>query len=109
MIEFAAALPSATPPSCVQRPGFSDSSAANLQRAFSQALACLTYAFRTNRSARRAVASVHIEGITPEAVVKYLFGKHHIFTTPIVHEEFQGLRPPIRQRTDSPWRTGSFL
>jgi hypothetical protein len=25
-------------------------------------------------------------------VTKYLFDKHHIFTVPIVHEEFQGIR-----------------
>jgi isopenicillin-N epimerase len=25
-------------------------------------------------------------------VTKYLFDKHHIFTTPIMHEEFQGIR-----------------
>ncbi|MFL6514187.1 MAG: aminotransferase class V-fold PLP-dependent enzyme [Chthoniobacterales bacterium] len=39
-----------------------------------------------------AIANVHIEGTTPAAVQKYLFDKHRIFTTPIVHEEFQGLR-----------------
>src|SRR2546422_1670867 len=39
-----------------------------------------------------AIANVHIEGTTPDAVVKYLFDKHHIFTVPIVHEEFQGIR-----------------
>src|SRR5438477_1191101 len=39
-----------------------------------------------------AIANVHIDGTNPEAVVKYLFDKHHIFTTPIVHEEFQGIR-----------------
>jgi isopenicillin-N epimerase len=39
-----------------------------------------------------AIANVHIEGTKPDAVVKYLFDKHHIFTTPIVHEEFQGIR-----------------
>jgi isopenicillin-N epimerase len=39
-----------------------------------------------------AIANVYIEGTTPDAVVKYLFDKHHIFTTPIVHEEFQGIR-----------------
>jgi len=39
-----------------------------------------------------AVANVQIEGTKPEEVQKYLFDKHHIFTTPIVHEEFQGLR-----------------
>jgi isopenicillin-N epimerase len=39
-----------------------------------------------------AIANVQIEGTNPEAVVKYLFDKHHIFTTPIIHEEFQGIR-----------------
>src|SRR5438270_11796817 len=39
-----------------------------------------------------AIANVHIEGTKPDDVVKYLFDKHHIFTTPIVHEEFQGIR-----------------
>src|SRR5690349_10878702 len=39
-----------------------------------------------------AIANVHVEGTDPKAVTKYLFDKHHIFTVPIVHEEFQGLR-----------------
>jgi isopenicillin-N epimerase len=39
-----------------------------------------------------AIANVQIEGTNPEAVVKYLFDKHHIFTTPIMHAEFQGIR-----------------
>jgi len=39
-----------------------------------------------------AIANVHIEGTNPEAVVKHLFDKHRIFTVPIMHEEFQGLR-----------------
>ena len=39
-----------------------------------------------------AIANVQIEGTNPEAVAKYLFDKHHIFTVAIVHEEFQGLR-----------------
>src|SRR5258707_1085739 len=39
-----------------------------------------------------AIANVHIDGTNPEAVTKYLFDKHHIFTVPIVHEEFQGIR-----------------
>src|SRR5881628_1907743 len=39
-----------------------------------------------------AIANVHIEGTSPEAVTKYLFDKHHIFAVPIMHEEFQGLR-----------------
>lgn len=39
-----------------------------------------------------AIANVHIEGANPETVVKYLFDKHHIFTVPIMHQEFQGIR-----------------
>src|SRR6195256_4442465 len=39
-----------------------------------------------------AIANVHIEGLDQGAIGSYLFSKHHIFTTPIVHEEFQGLR-----------------
>jgi selenocysteine lyase/cysteine desulfurase len=39
-----------------------------------------------------AIANVQIEGISPEAIGKHLFSKHHIFVTPIMHEEFQGLR-----------------
>ena len=39
-----------------------------------------------------AIANVHIEGSNPSAVGSFLFSKHHIFTTPIVHEEFQGIR-----------------
>ena len=35
---------------------------------------------------------MQIEGTNTEAVVNYLFDKHHIFTTPIIHEEFQGIR-----------------
>ena len=46
--------------------------------------------FDSNQSC--AIANVQIEGTTPEAVAKYLFSKHHIFTVAIVHEEFQGLR-----------------
>jgi isopenicillin-N epimerase len=39
-----------------------------------------------------AIANVHIEGTNPNDVVKYLFEKYHILTTPIVHDEFQGIR-----------------
>ena len=39
-----------------------------------------------------AIANVQIEGTDPKAVAKYLFDKHHIFTMPIMHEEFQGIR-----------------
>ena len=39
-----------------------------------------------------AIANVRIDGTDPKAVTKYLFDKHHIFTVPIIHEEFQGIR-----------------
>ena len=39
-----------------------------------------------------AIGNVHIEGTDPKAVTKYLFEKHHIFTVPIIHDEFQGIR-----------------
>jgi selenocysteine lyase/cysteine desulfurase len=39
-----------------------------------------------------AIANVNIEGIKPTDIGSYLFSKHHIFTTPIIHEEFQGIR-----------------
>jgi selenocysteine lyase/cysteine desulfurase len=39
-----------------------------------------------------AIANVNIEGVNPAAIVSYLFDKHRIFTTPIIHEEFQGIR-----------------
>ncbi len=39
-----------------------------------------------------AIANVQIEGMDPGKIGSYLFSKHHIFTTPIVHEEFSGVR-----------------
>jgi selenocysteine lyase/cysteine desulfurase len=39
-----------------------------------------------------AIANVQIEGMNPAAMGNYLFATHRIFTTPIIHEEFQGLR-----------------
>src|SRR5688500_8646612 len=39
-----------------------------------------------------AIANVQIEGINPSAIGTYLFAQHRIFTTPIIHEEFQGIR-----------------
>jgi len=39
-----------------------------------------------------AIANVEVVGIEPTAIGSYLFNKHHIFTTPILHEEFKGLR-----------------
>ncbi|HWY52047.1 MAG TPA: aminotransferase class V-fold PLP-dependent enzyme [Chthoniobacterales bacterium] len=46
--------------------------------------------FDSNQSC--AIANVHIDGTDPKAVTKYLFDKHHIFTVPIVHDEFLGIR-----------------
>ncbi|MCA1573420.1 MAG: aminotransferase class V-fold PLP-dependent enzyme [Acidobacteria bacterium] len=39
-----------------------------------------------------AIANIHIEGTDPSAIASYLFDKHRIFTTPIIHDEFQGIR-----------------
>ena len=39
-----------------------------------------------------AIANVQVEGMDQGAIGSYLFSKHHIFTTPIVHEEFTGIR-----------------
>src|SRR6187431_1265272 len=39
-----------------------------------------------------AIANVNIAGIDPTAIGSYLFNKHRVFTTPIVHEEFKGIR-----------------
>ena len=39
-----------------------------------------------------AIANVKVEGLDPTAIGSYLFAKHRIFTTPIVHEEFKGIR-----------------
>jgi isopenicillin-N epimerase len=39
-----------------------------------------------------AIANVQIEGINPSKIGSYLFDKHRIFTTPIIHEEFEGIR-----------------
>ncbi|HKO41720.1 MAG TPA: aminotransferase class V-fold PLP-dependent enzyme [Pyrinomonadaceae bacterium] len=39
-----------------------------------------------------AIATVAIEGTDPGAIGSYLFNKHRIFVTPIIHQEFQGLR-----------------
>jgi selenocysteine lyase/cysteine desulfurase len=39
-----------------------------------------------------AIANVKVEGIEPTAIGSYLFNKHRVFTTPIVHEEFKGIR-----------------
>ncbi|MEZ5345285.1 MAG: aminotransferase class V-fold PLP-dependent enzyme [Pyrinomonadaceae bacterium] len=39
-----------------------------------------------------AIANVRIDGIDPTEIGNYLFSKHKIFTTPIVHDEFTGIR-----------------
>ncbi len=39
-----------------------------------------------------AIANVDIEGVDPVKLGNYLFDKHRIFTTPIIHDEFRGLR-----------------
>lgn len=39
-----------------------------------------------------AIANVAIEGINPPDIGNYLMSTHKIFTTPIIHDEFRGLR-----------------
>ena len=39
-----------------------------------------------------AIGTVEIEGLDPIAVGQHLFNDHRIFVTPIVHDEFKGLR-----------------
>jgi isopenicillin-N epimerase len=39
-----------------------------------------------------AIANVQLAGMNPSAIGSYLFDKHRIFTTPIIHDEFQGIR-----------------
>ncbi|HVF30667.1 MAG TPA: aminotransferase class V-fold PLP-dependent enzyme [Pyrinomonadaceae bacterium] len=39
-----------------------------------------------------AIANFKVEGVDPVALGSYLMSKHKIFTTPIVHEEFKGIR-----------------
>ena len=39
-----------------------------------------------------AIANVNVAGVDPTAIGSYLFAKHRIFTTPIVHDEFVGIR-----------------
>ncbi|MEK6565325.1 MAG: aminotransferase class V-fold PLP-dependent enzyme [Bacteroidota bacterium] len=38
------------------------------------------------------IANVEIVGIDPGAIGSYLMGTHKIFTTPIIHDEFKGIR-----------------
>jgi selenocysteine lyase/cysteine desulfurase len=39
-----------------------------------------------------AIANVAIEGLSPSDIGNYLMSAHKIFTTPIIHDEFRGLR-----------------
>jgi isopenicillin-N epimerase len=39
-----------------------------------------------------AIGNVGLDGVHPEALVKHLWERRRIIVTPIVHEEFQGLR-----------------
>lgn len=39
-----------------------------------------------------AIANFKIEGLSPTEIGGYLMAKHKIFTTPIVHDEFTGIR-----------------
>ena len=39
-----------------------------------------------------ALANVHVEGTEPGALCDHLFARHKIFATPIVHDEFKGVR-----------------
>jgi selenocysteine lyase/cysteine desulfurase len=39
-----------------------------------------------------AIANFKIDGVDPVALGGYLMSKHRIFTTPIVHDEFSGIR-----------------
>ena len=39
-----------------------------------------------------AIANFKIDGVDPVALGGYLMSKHKIFTTPIVHDEFTGIR-----------------
>src|SRR5689334_14470418 len=39
-----------------------------------------------------SIANVEVVGLDPRAIGTYLFDKHHVFTTPSVHEESKGIR-----------------
>jgi len=39
-----------------------------------------------------AIANVKVDGMDPGAIGNYLMSTHHILTTPIVHDEFTGIR-----------------
>jgi selenocysteine lyase/cysteine desulfurase len=46
--------------------------------------------FEENQSC--AVANVEIVGVDPSALGTYLMDSHKIFTVPIIHDEFKGMR-----------------
>lgn len=50
--------------------------------------------FNTSFDPRQScgIANVEIEGIEPGKVASYLMNSHKIFTVPIIHDEFKGLR-----------------
>jgi selenocysteine lyase/cysteine desulfurase len=50
--------------------------------------------FHTSWEANQScgIANIEIEGIDPGAIGSYLMGTHKIFTTPIIHDEFKGIR-----------------
>ncbi len=50
--------------------------------------------FHTSWQANQScgIANVEIVGVDPGALGTYLFDKHKIFTTPIIHDEFRGTR-----------------
>jgi selenocysteine lyase/cysteine desulfurase len=50
--------------------------------------------FHTSWEANQScgIANVEIVGVDPGALGTYLFDKHKIFVTPIIHDEFRGLR-----------------
>jgi len=47
------------------------------------------------------IVTVHIEGTVPEKLCNWLFDKHRIFTVPIIHDEYKGIRitPNVYTRT----------
>ena len=38
------------------------------------------------------IGTFHVEGIAPQELVKHLFDRHRIIVTPLVHDEFDGVR-----------------
>ena len=50
--------------------------------------------FNTSFDAKQscAIANFKIDGVNPSDLGAYLMAKHHIFTTPIIHDEFTGIR-----------------